>query len=210
MGMASRGIDHQVHDDLFELGGIGLHRLQGLVEKDDQVDVFADEPAQHRLQVGDHRIEVGHPGLQQLLAAEGQELAGQGGGPLRRFPDSFQVAEDGIFLPERHHDDLIVAHDGSQYIVEVMGHSARQPSYHLHSLGLQQLLFQHDAFVDVYKETQNRLPPLVLDGSNGFQHPASLPAFGDELEFAGGRSLPFKHLDDLRSQRLFIFLGHIS
>jgi hypothetical protein len=44
-----------------------------------KLDVFANEPPQHRLKVADDLVQVEYPGLQHLLATEGEQLAGQGG-----------------------------------------------------------------------------------------------------------------------------------
>ena len=62
------------------------------VSNDFQVDVLADEPPQHRFQVQDHPVEVNHLGVDDLLAAEGQQLLGQGRGPVAGLQDIFQVA----------------------------------------------------------------------------------------------------------------------
>ena len=85
------GIDHQVHDHLLDLAGVGHDLAQIRLGDGDQFDVFTEEAPQHLIQVQDQIIEVEHLGGEDLLAAEGQELAGQGGGPLRRLVDFLQI-----------------------------------------------------------------------------------------------------------------------
>ena len=51
---------------------------------DRQLDVLADQAPQHLLHVGHDGVQVEDARLQHLLAAEGQELAGQVGGALAR------------------------------------------------------------------------------------------------------------------------------
>ena len=53
--------------------------------------VFADQAPQHRLHVADHAVEIEHPRLQHLFAAEGQQLPGQIRRPLARLVDLVQL-----------------------------------------------------------------------------------------------------------------------
>ena len=76
------GVDGQVHDDLFDLSRVGLHLRQRGLQGGPQLHVFADQALQHFLDIGDHGIQVQHLGRQHLLPAEGQQLPGQGRGPV--------------------------------------------------------------------------------------------------------------------------------
>ena len=49
-----------------------------------QLDVLADQPADHRLHAGDDLVDVDHPRLEQLPPSERQQLLGQRGGLIRR------------------------------------------------------------------------------------------------------------------------------
>ncbi len=71
------GVDRQVHDDLLDLSGIGLDRADVRARHHDQIDVFADQPGQHFHVFRDHAVQVNDLGSQHLLAAEGQQLAGE-------------------------------------------------------------------------------------------------------------------------------------
>jgi hypothetical protein len=72
------------------------------------------------------------------------------------------------------HQDFAVAHDGGQQIVEVVGHSSRQPPHRFHLLGLQQLMFHLSFFGDIPETPdppQNgRADPLGL--GIALKHPA--------------------------------------
>ena len=57
----------------------------------DELDVLADQPPQHLLDLGHDRVQVQDPGLQHLLAAEGQELAGEPGRALGGLRDLVDV-----------------------------------------------------------------------------------------------------------------------
>ena len=78
------GVDREVHDHLLELSRVGRHAPRGGSQPQLQVDVLADQAAQHRVEVADERVEVEHLRLEHLPAAEGQELAREAGGALRR------------------------------------------------------------------------------------------------------------------------------
>ena len=71
------GVHDEVHDDLFDLSGIGLHAAQPFIERRGEYDVFTDQTVQHLFRVGHKCVEIQDGGLQHLLPAEGQELARQ-------------------------------------------------------------------------------------------------------------------------------------
>ena len=84
-------------------------------------------------------------GLHGLLAAEGQQLAHQGGGAQRVLVDLVDLLEGGIARLVAHQQEFAIADDDGEQIVEVMRHAARQLAHRLHLLrlgefGLQRLL----------------------------------------------------------------------
>jgi hypothetical protein len=81
------GVDGQVHQHLLELAGVGPDRRRLRGQHRHQLDVLADEAAQHLGQLGDERSERHDLGDQHLLAAEGEELPREGGGALRGLAD---------------------------------------------------------------------------------------------------------------------------
>ena len=91
LGHGIPGIHRQVHDHLLDLTGIGLDHAQVRPQDGHQIDVLADQAPQHLIQVHDQIIEIQDLGREDLLAAEGQELAGQGGGPFRGRLDFLHI-----------------------------------------------------------------------------------------------------------------------
>ena len=69
------GIDRQVHDHLFELPLVRLDAPQvgGQVEQD--VDIFADEPAEHGPRIDQKGVEIEDARLKNLLSAKRQKPA---------------------------------------------------------------------------------------------------------------------------------------
>ena len=93
LGHGVARVDGQVGDDLLHLAGVGLHPPQPGVEDGDELDVLADEPPEHGLDTGHHRVEVQDAQLEDLLAAEGQEMARQGGGAAAELRISTTAVE---------------------------------------------------------------------------------------------------------------------
>ena len=71
------GVHSEIHEDLLDLAGINFHEAERGLEGGLELYVLADEPLQHLRSIGDDRIQVQHDRLKHLLAAEGEELAGQ-------------------------------------------------------------------------------------------------------------------------------------
>src|SRR5918912_3833224 len=103
------------------------------------MNVFADQPLQHLVRLENNMVKIEHFGLHDLLAAEGEELAGEGGCSLSGFPDRFEFAIQRIILPEASQGEINVAVDDREKVVEVVGHPARQLSDSLHFLRLSEL-----------------------------------------------------------------------
>jgi len=56
-------VDHEVHEDLPELPGVGSHGREAGAGNDDEVDVLSDQALEHGLHVGHDRVEVEHARL---------------------------------------------------------------------------------------------------------------------------------------------------
>src|SRR6202046_2788242 len=67
-------IDHEIHDDLFELSGIGAGAADGGLELGGQFDILSDQGAEEPLHVFDDGVDVNHFELQMLFAAKGEKL----------------------------------------------------------------------------------------------------------------------------------------
>ena len=65
-------VDDEVHDDLFDLPGIGMHPMQTVGQRGGKFNVLADDAPKHLLETANDLLEVGHPRFDHLSVAEGQ------------------------------------------------------------------------------------------------------------------------------------------
>ena len=122
--------------------------------------LLADQAPQHPLDVGDHVVQVERVGVDDLMPAEGEELARQRGGAIGRLGDlGGGRAQLGVGRQLVEHQ-LAVAADHRQQVVEVVGHAAGQPADRLELLAL----------IELRLETG----PLVLDHALAFDLLAQL------------------------------------
>ena len=91
--------------------------------------------------LGDDGVEVQQRGREDLLAAEGQELPGELGGAAGGRLDDLHALALGIVRSQLEEQQLAVAHDDGQEIVEVVSDGAGQASHGLHLLKMPHLLF---------------------------------------------------------------------
>ena len=75
----------KVDENLLDLAGVGLHPSEGRVHDRADLDVLADEADEHGLDVGDDGIQVDDLRLEDLLAAERQELLSERGAASHRL-----------------------------------------------------------------------------------------------------------------------------
>ena len=79
-GHGIAGVEHQVDQHLLELAAVGAD-LPGVgVERQLQRMVLAEDPAQHLLEVPDDAVDGQRLRTEELLAGEGEQLAGHVGG----------------------------------------------------------------------------------------------------------------------------------
>src|SRR3990172_1892047 len=155
-------IQHQVDDDLLDLPRIRLHSSQPIPRDRHELDVIPDQTAEHLVHVGYDAVQIQDLGLEDLLAAEGDQLLRQTGGALARFPDLFESPghERGVFHAFLHQSDI--ARDHRHQVVEIVGDPARKPSHRLDFLGLPQLLLQLLSPGDVAsKHLEGRLSEVI-------------------------------------------------
>ena len=119
-------------------------------EPRDQFDVFADQGPQQALHVRDDGVDVDHLQFEDLLAAEGQQLAGEGGGAVGCLLDGLDLLVHGAALFQLLQQDLGVSVDDHQQVVEVVGDAAGQAADGIHFLRLAKLLFELTAVGDVF------------------------------------------------------------
>ena len=129
----------QVEEDLFDLGRVRVDRRHVGGRPHVQLDVLADEALEDGLETLHELVQVEDAGLQQLLAAQGQELPGERGCAIRRVRDQVDIAPLRILGGELHEQEGGPAGDDGQEIVEVVGHAAGQSAHRLHLLRLAEL-----------------------------------------------------------------------
>ena len=132
------GVDREVDDHLLELRGVGANRAELRVEHRQELDVLADQAAEHHVHVGDDDVQVEDARLEHLAAAEREQLARERGRARRGLLDLLGVAAlawIGLGVDQ----ELAVARDRGQEVVEVVRDPARQPADRLHLLRLAQL-----------------------------------------------------------------------
>ena len=102
-------------------------------------DALADQAAQHRLDLADGFVQVEHPRLQHLPAAEREELLRERRRPIAGRADLLGEAPLAL-VGERRREELGVAVDREEQVVEVVRDAACEPSDRLHLLRLAKLL----------------------------------------------------------------------
>ncbi len=125
-------------------------------EANGEGDLLADQRSKHRLDGLDGRVELEHLGVDDLPAAERQELRGEGRRPGRGHGDRLHLAERFVRVEvgaairgEVVRQQLGVSLDREQHVVEVVGDTAGQPPDRLQLLGLKKLVLGHLAGGDV-------------------------------------------------------------
>ena len=121
---------------------IGAHRPALRVERDAHLHGLPHQALQHRPHPLHHAVEIQHARLQDLLAAEGQQLPGQSRGAFPGLMDLLEVGPQRIARAQVGEQQLAVAVDDGQQVVEVVSHAARQTPDRFHLLGLLELGFR--------------------------------------------------------------------
>ena len=102
--------------------------------------ILADESDEHPLHVGDDLVDMHGLGLARLLATESEQLCSERRCTPGRLQNLSQFISKRIFGRESVIDELRVATDDGQQVVEVVRDSAGQLSDSLHLLGLAKLV----------------------------------------------------------------------
>lgn len=109
-------------------------------EVGEDVNIFADEPLQHRRNIDHHSVEVGHFWHQHLPAAKGQELASQRSSALRGDQDQFEVPPQAILPPQARQNKVGAAHDDGEQVIEIVGDAPGKMPHGFHLFGVDELI----------------------------------------------------------------------
>ena len=156
-------VDRQVHDHLLELVGIGAHAAELRRQHGHERDMLADQPPQHAVHLRDHAIEIEHFGLQHLSAAVREQLSRQRCRSLGGFANLFHVPPFRVPRWKIPEQELRVAEDGGEQVVEIVGDATRELAHGFHLLRLPELLFEMPLFADVALGTPDTNQPSLLD-----------------------------------------------
>ena len=209
------GVDDEIHDDLFELAGIGAGAADGGGEAGGEFDIFADEGAEETLHVGDDGVDVDDFEFEKLFAAESQELAGERGGAVGGLLNGFGFGMQRMAEGELVEHDFGIAADDHEEIVEVVGDAAGEAADGFHFLGLAELVFEHAALGDVFGDGFENVGGLVAgdgtaadaDGDEGARLCASSGLRNRPCARCGGIRRPGGYVRRDRRRHLFADRG---
>jgi hypothetical protein len=134
LGHGIAGIGRQVHEHLLDLPGGRQDRHVLAGQRGPDLDVLSQDARHERFHAAHDLVDTHKPGLEHLLAAEGQDLARESFCPLGRLQDlacvEVGLAPLGNVLLEQRRPTTAGSVVGSR------GRSARKPSDRLHLLRL--------------------------------------------------------------------------
>ena len=167
-GKSVSSVDHQVDQHLFDLVRVRVDLRQIRIQIQADLDVFDDQPIQHRHQFLRDAVQTDGPRLEDLASAEGQELTSQRRGARASQLDLVCVLRTLVVFVRCGANEPGVSIDDRQQIVEVVGDASCQLADGLHLLRLPQLLLEEElvrnvlAHADVFGDA----PPVVMLGKS--------------------------------------------
>ena len=157
-------VDGEVDQHLVKLRGVGADGAAGGFEVKRQADFFAEQAAQQAGEIGDDVVDGERAGLQGLLAAEGEELAHQGGAAHGTGLDLVGVIEDFVIEAGAAGDGFRAAEYGGQQIVEIMRDAAGELAHGLQFLAVGELRLELGLQGDVNDAEQCALHGAIAPG----------------------------------------------
>ena len=125
-------VDREVHDHAFELRGARPNLARLRLQLDAQGDLRAERSTQQRLELTHHLARVDHCRLDRLAARESEELLDQVRTALARVARRFDLFEYLRPVAKLLRDQVEVAHEHGQQIVEVVSDTGREAAERLH------------------------------------------------------------------------------
>ena len=132
----------KIQDDLFDLSRVRFHRGEIGIRQKRIFDVLTNQTGEHFAHLGDDGVQLKNARLQHLHAAERQQLTGHGNCAVRSFLNLLQASLPKIIHPFLIDEQIAVASDHREQIVEVVRHAARESAYGLHLVRLAESLFE--------------------------------------------------------------------
>jgi len=128
-------VEREIDDHALELRRIGDDGCDAVCELDLDLDALGHRALQQLLRALDDVGEADHPRSEDLPSAEGEQLAGQVGRPIRSFRDLVDIG-DLLRVRQREAENAAVPADHKQHVVEVMCDAAGQLADRFEALGL--------------------------------------------------------------------------
>jgi hypothetical protein len=166
-------VRREVHHDLLGLLAVGVHRRQRRLQPHHQLDVLTDEPLERGPDVVDESVQAEQRRFDDLFPAEGEQLARQAGGPATRLLNLQDVGAVRLAQGRGFEQQLAVAENRRQEVVEVVRHAPGKPSDRFHCPDLVVLLVQRAAVGYVHRRAGavNRFAVRAEHDSPGAGHP---------------------------------------
>ena len=135
-------VDDEIDHHLFELVEVGLDEPQVAAVAQVEFDLLADEAAHQHLEVRQHVADLQDLRTQRLAAREGEQLADEARRAVGVLLDLHDVLEGRIGRPVIGEQQVRIADDRGQHVVEVMRDAAGELADRLHLLRLREILLQ--------------------------------------------------------------------
>ena len=161
-------VEREVDHRLLDLSRIPEHRQRPARQLGLDLDVCAEQPRQQPRDRGDRLVEIEHARLEQLFAAERQQLTRHRSGAFGGAPNLLDVGPRRMIRRHLAERELGVAGDRRQRIVEIVGDAARQPPNRFHLLRLPELILEHPPLGEVlHGADHSQRPPLRVPQDAG-------------------------------------------
>jgi hypothetical protein len=132
-------VHHEVHHHLFELPLVGPDEAQGGLVVEGQAHPLSHETVQEVGDVGQDGAQVESLGEHALLAGECEELSHEAGRAIHVLADLDEIRVLRVARVMAQQEQVRMAGDGSQEVVEVVRDAARELAKGLHLLALDEL-----------------------------------------------------------------------
>ena len=130
------GIDDEVEHRRLELRWIDLRRGEDRAQRRDHLDLLADNPMHQVFDINDQLVQIDGVGTGDLPSRIGQELPDEVLSSLRRSHGALRQAFDFLGVAPRPQDQIEIAEDDGQEIVEIVRDPSGQLTDSLEALGL--------------------------------------------------------------------------
>ena len=147
-GHCVAGVEHEVRDHLFDLAAVSAHAAAGR-HGGRELHVVAQKPRDQSLELFDDLAEIEDLCQEHLVAAESEQLTRELRGTIGGPHDLQSVCAPRVVVVEAGHEELAVAADRGQQVVEVVRDTTGEPSDRFELLRVHQLLLQKVLIGDV-------------------------------------------------------------